>query len=149
MSIYGPFVIPPTLASPSDLATWTGVAAPTNAVQLLRACSSMVLDATEGAYYTVDPITGLATDAQILVAMRDATCIQAAAWAALGIDPLTGGAVTSKVKSSQKLLTAVITYADAAAAAEARKAAYEHLVPTAMQKLQQNNLIGTHPWSRG
>ena len=148
MGYFGTFVIPATLATPTDLAAWTGTAAPSNATQLLRSCTTMVLSATEGAFYDVDPLTGLATDAQILAGMRDATCIQAAAWAALGIDPLTGGAVTSKVKSSQKLLTASITYADSTEAAAARKAAYESLVPQALQKLQQLNLLSWTPWTR-
>lgn len=147
MGYFGSFVIPATLATPADLAAWTGAAAPSNAVQLLRSCTTLVLDATQSAFYPFDAATGLATETQTLQAMRDATCIQAAAWAALGIDPATGGIITSKVKSSQKLLTASITYADSAEAASARKAAYEGLVPEAAMKLQQVNLLGWGPWS--
>lgn len=148
MSFYPQFVVPAALATPTDLATWTGSAAPSNATALLRSCTSLVLDATETAYYDVDPITGLATNATIKQAMNDATCIQAAAWAALGIDPLTGGVLTSKVKQATKILTASITYADSADAAAARKQAYENLVPDALRKLQQVNLLGEQPYSR-
>lgn len=146
---FGPFVVPATLASPDDLATWTGGTAPANAAALLRSCSALVLDATEGAYYDVDDATGLATDTQILEAMRDATCIQAAAWDALKIDPATGGVLVSNVKQSKKIGSASITYADTAAAAAARAHAYKNLVPDAVRKLQQNNLLGTTPWAFG
>lgn len=147
MGYYPSFVIPPALATPTDLATWTGTTAPSNAVQLLRSCTTLVLNATESAYYPFDPLTGLATETQTLEAMRDATCIQAAAWAALGINPATGGVLTSKVKQSTKLLSGSITYADSADAAAARKLAYENLVPEAMARLQQVNLLNGSPWS--
>lgn len=142
------FVIPEALATSADLAAWTGTAAPANAVAVLRSCTTLVLAATSGAIYDVDSDTGLATDPVILQTMQDATCIQAAAWGALGIDPLTGGVVTSKVKKSQKLLTAVIEYADSTDAAIARKKAFEGLVPEAYNKLRQQNLISYWPSSR-
>jgi hypothetical protein len=149
MTYFGSFVVPPVLASATDYATWTGSSAPTNINQLLRSCSNMVLDATEGAYYGVDPLTGLATDPQAKQAMNDATCIQAAAWVALNINPLTGGVMVSGVKSSKKIGSASVTFADTTEAAAARAAAYTQLVPEAVRKLQQNNLIGTGPWTYG
>lgn len=149
ISYYGNFVVPDTLATPADYATWTTKAAPANVVQVLRACTSLVLDATEGAYYDTDNTTGVATDPRQMAAMRDAVCIQAAAWVLLGIDPLTGGALTSSVKKSKKIGTASIEYADSAEAAAARAVAYEHLVPEAARKLQQNNLTGSGPWTFG
>jgi hypothetical protein len=149
ISYYGNFVVPDSLATATDYTTWTSKAAPTNIAPLLRACTSMVLDATEGAYYDTDPLTGVATDPRQLAAMRDAVCIQAAAWVVLGIDPLTGGVLTSTVKKSKKLATASIEYADADAATAARTAAYNHLVPEAARKLQQNNLVGSGPWTFG
>lgn len=147
--MFGDFVIPDTLASPSDYQTWTGVAGPANIAQVLRSCSSLVLDATEGAFYDVDVLTGLATNTLVKNAMRDATCIQAAAWVALGIEPLTGGVITSSVKKSKKIATAQIEYADTVEAVAARKAAYEALVPDAARKLQQRNLLGNKPYGMG
>lgn len=143
-----PPVIPVTLASPSDFATWTGTTAPANITAILRSCTSLVLDATETAYYTVDSTTGLATDPIILAAMRDATCIQAAAWVALAIDPLLGGTATATVKTSKKIGSAAFTIsdADAAAANAARTAAMTELVPDAFRKLQQLNLLGDSPY---
>jgi hypothetical protein len=148
-SYYGNFVIPETLATPADYTTWTTLTPPANITPILRSCTSLVLNATEGAYYATDPLTGLAIEVQMLNAMRDATCIQAAAWVALGIDPLTGGVVVSSVKTSKKLATASVTYADSAEAAAARSAAYENLVPEALRKLQQTNLVGSGPWTFG
>jgi hypothetical protein len=146
---YGSFVIPATLATPTDLATWTGAAAPANAVPLLRSASSMVLEATSTAYYSADDLTGLATETQVLNAMRDATCIQAAAWAALGIDPLTGGVLTSQVKSKKSIGSAHVEYADSAIAAQARADAIAGLVPDALRLLEQNNLITPRVWVYG
>lgn len=147
--IYGDFVIPPTLAQPSDLAAWTQTAAPDNAVVLLRSASAVVLEATVGAYYDVDPLTGLATDSQMKTAMQNATCAQAAAWAALGYDPLTGGVVTPTVASSKKIGSASIVYADGADAAAARTQALNGLVPEAARILRANNLLVTGPWTFG
>ena len=148
MSMFlGPFVVPSLLATPGDLATWISDAAPNNALALLRSATTLVLDATEGAYYSVDVLTGLATDAQVLGAMRDATCIQAAAWNAIGYDPLAGGIVTALVKSSKKIGSASFSIAGADTAAASQAGASGQLVPEAMKKLQQNNLVGNGPYS--
>ena len=147
--LYGNFVIPETLATPTDLAEWTSTTAPANAVVLLRSATMLVLDATEGAWYDTDPATGLATDTQVLNAMRDATCIQAAAWAAINYNPLTGGIVTASVKRSKKIGSASIELAGTDAAAQSQAAAVRSLVPDALRKLQQNNLLGNAPYARG
>ena len=147
--IFGDFVIPPTLAQPSDLAAWTQQPAPDNAVVLLRSASAVILEATVAAYYDVDASTGLATDTQIKTAMQNATCAQAAAWAALGYDPLTGGVVTPSVASSKKIGTASIVYADGQDAASARTAAINGLVPEAVRILRANNLLIPNPWTFG
>jgi len=150
MSLYfDPAIIPTQYATASDLAAWTQAPAPANADQILRACTGLVLDATEEAYYTTDPTTGMATDTQILGAMRDATCIQAAAWIALNIDPATGGVLTQSLRTSKKIGTAQVTFdvADTAAAAAARQAAYTGLVPAALAHLRRYNLIGNGPYA--
>lgn len=147
---YGSFVIPAMLATSSDYNTYWGAdTAPTNVDALLRSCTTLVLDATEGAYYPVDALTGLSTDTDTRTAMRDATVIQAAAWAALGINPQTGGVATSGVKRSKKIGSASIEYADSDAAAAARATAYSSLVPDALRVLQQRNLLGNGPYANG
>ncbi|MGN8024698.1 hypothetical protein [Microbacterium sp. 22242] len=152
MALYPSFVVPTMLASPTDYATWAEATVPANIAHVLRACTSLVLDATEGAIYDVDPSTGLATDPGTLAALRDATCIQASAWVALNIDPATGGVVQpSKTARSKKIGTASIEYSDqeVQAVASARAAAYSGLVPEAARFLQQRNLLGAEPAYRG
>lgn len=148
---FGDIVIPDTLASPAELATWMQTDVPDNAISLLRACTPMVLDQTEGAFYEVDPTTGIATNPIIQTAMKDAVLIQATAWVKLGIDPDLGGVVTLGAAVSKKIGSAQITYdsSDAAQAAAARQAAATSLVPAAMKRLQQANLLGTNPWYYG
>ncbi|PRB01756.1 hypothetical protein [Microbacterium sp. MYb64] len=152
MALYPSFIVPTTLASSADYASWSGLVAPANIVQVLRSCTALILDATEGAIYDVNPTTGLATDPATLAALRDATCIQASAWVALNIDPTTGGVLqTSKAVRSKKLATGAIEYSDAEvqAVAAARAAAYVSLVPEAARFLQQRNLLGAEPAYRG
>jgi len=147
--LFGNFVVPDALAAPDDLAAWTGTTAPANAVPLLRSATSLVLAATKGAYYAVDAVTGLATDPVVAKVLNDATCIQAAAWAALGVNPLTGGVAVSTVVSQKAIGSARLTYADAAQAAAAKTAAVTELVPEAMAKLSQNNLLASNVWMYG
>jgi hypothetical protein len=143
--IFGSFVIPSTLASPADLTAWMGATtAPALAVPLLRSATTLVLNATSASYYDADPATGLPTDAQTLKVMNDATCIQAAAWDAIKYNPLTGGVITTGVKTSKSIGTAHITYADGAMAAQARADAIRDLVPDALRMLELNGLLGSH-----
>jgi hypothetical protein len=146
---YGDFVTPPTYAVPADLAEYTQSAAPANATILLRSATTLVLDATNQAYYSVDLTTGLPTDAQILAALKQATVIQAAAWAAIGYDPLTGGVQTSTVLQSSKAGGSSDTFADAQFAAQARADAIKGLVPEAERVLRYNNLLIPNPWVFG
>lgn len=132
-------------ATSSDLATWTGTTAPANATQLLRSASLLVRDATAAAYYTVDT-AGLPTDAVLLQAFKDATCAQAAAWAALGIDPSIGGVLTNSVKTSKGIGSASIGYGDSTAATVARANALAGLVPEARRILNAAGLVLTAPW---
>lgn len=136
------FVVPITLASSADYAAWTGAASPSGIDLKLRACSTLVLNATKLAVYDTDEATGLATDTTTKNALRDATCIQAQAWVALNIDPATGGVLTSTVKRRKEIGSAKIEYADTDAAAAARAAAYRALVPAARDFLAQRGLIG-------
>lgn len=146
---YGNFVVPPLLAEEADLVAYTGGSAPVNVNVLLRSATTLVLQATRGAYYPVDPTTGLSTDDQIAGALNLATVIQAAAWSALGYDPLTGGVLTTSVASSTKIDTASEQFADAQLAAAARAAAITDLVPEAERVLELNNLLMPNPWTFG
>ncbi|MGH3704200.1 MAG: hypothetical protein ACRDT9_06180 [Agromyces sp.] len=150
MSMHGSFIVPATLADSADYLNWTGGdTKPPQIDQTLRSCTGLVLDASLGVLYDVDPATGLATDTAVRAALRDATCIQAAAWVALKIDPATGGVQTSNVKRSKRIGSASVEYADTATAAAARAVAYTSLVPEAERFLQQRNLLGTQPFPLG
>lgn len=139
------WVVPDMLANSSDLASWTGSAAPANATALLRKASSMVLSATKLAIYATDATTGLPSDPVILQCMNDATCIQAAALAALKIDPLAGGIQQGGVRATKKIGTAVISVAGSEQTAAALASATTSLVPDALDKLRQQNLLSTWP----
>lgn len=146
-------VIPDLYATPADYVAWTGTDSPANILPILRACSTLVADGTEGDYYDVDPTTGLPSSARILAAFRDATCIQAAAWVALGIDPATGGVQTlSKGLQTQvKIGSAQIAYSDGTGSqvAAAQAAAYKGLVPDAVNLLRRNGLRSAGVWALG
>lgn len=149
MSFYEDFSVPTMLATQGQLSAWIQDVAPLNAQVLLREASSLVLDATLMAYYDADPTTGLPTDQQIIQAMQDATCIQAATWNAIGYNPLLGGVIIPNVASATKIDTASVTYADAALAAQSQADAVNALCPAAIRRLQLNNLIVPTPWTYG
>lgn len=147
---FGSFNAPSALATTADYAAHPGITStPTNILALLAAATGLVLDATNQAYYAVDPNDGTATDTQIANALRDATIIQAAAWSVMGYDPLTGGVPQTTVVQSSKAGGASDTFADAAAAASARVAAVNGLVPAALRVLRYNNLLIPAPWVFG
>ena len=147
--LFGNIIVPDFLAQPADLAAWTQKPAPDNAAVLLREATSLVLSASGSSYYATDPATGLPTDPAVAKVLNDATCIQAAAWAALGIDPLLGGVQVAAVASQKSIGTAHLTYADAGTAAQARAAALPTLVPAAVRKLVENNLMDSNVWMYG
>lgn len=150
---FGDIVIPDTLATTDELTAWLEADAPVNAAAILRGCTTLVIDATEGAFYDTDPATGIATNTLVAAAMKKAVLIQAAAWATLGIDPNTGGVqtLTKGLQTSKKIGSAMVTYSDGTGSqvAAAQQAAYTGLVPQAMKVLQQANLIGSNPWYYG
>lgn len=139
------YVVPRTLASSSDYAEWTQATAPANIAAILRGCTTLVLKATRLACYATDEATGLATDVTVREALRDATCIQASAWVALGIDPSAGGTVTSsKSVKRKKIGSAEIEYTDSEtrSVAAARATAAAALVPEAEEYLRNRGLAG-------
>ena len=104
--------MPLVYATSGDLTTWTGTTAPANADRLLRAASILVRNATRAALYDVDQ-AGKPSDADVLTAFRDATCAQAAMWAAADIDPSEGGVgVAEPAVVSKSMGGRSIQYAD-------------------------------------
>lgn len=121
-------------ATPDELAAEPWQVTAGNAAALLRMASRMVDAATVTAVYAVDG-TGRATDTRVGDALRDATCAQAAAWHALGIDPAKGaaGAPTATPVASKAIGSASISYdrSGAQIAAQARADAAGSLAPEA------------------
>lgn len=148
-AFFGSFNYPEFLADSTDYTTFTGGTAPANVDTLLRSATALVLDATAMAYYAVDQNTGEAIDTQIANALTRATVIQAAAWSAMGYDPLTGGVVGTTVVQSTKAGNTSDTFADAQYAAQARAQAVQDLVPDARRVLEYNNLLKPAPWVFG
>ena len=137
-------------AQPDDLAAWMEADAPANATRLLRTASLAVREATETAFYAVDSVTGLPTDATLLQAFNDATCSHAAALYTFSIDPLAGGTLESgMVESAVGIGTARITYADATAALEAQGELVNGICLEASRILRQSGIVLGIPWVVG
>lgn len=149
MPYYGDFVTPAALCTPGDVAAYATIPASANVPNLIRSATRLILRETRQAYYTVDPTTGLATDAQVQGALHDACVIQVVAWAQIGYDPTTGGVLTPATEQSTKIGSASITFADGALSAQARADALRALVPEAEQLLEIQNLLIPNPWTFG
>lgn len=131
-------------ATPEDLETWTGTAAPDNAPLLLRSASILIRSATRVAFYDIDTL-GFPTSTPVLAAMRDAACAQAAAWNTLGLDPTAGPAGVGGVVASSGIGGANVTYAVPPAQAADRAASLTTLVPEAAQILIDAGLLAGGP----
>ena len=135
-------------AQASDYTAEYGTPAPANIDQLLKAASRLVTQATMGDIYPVDT-DGKPTDPAVLAAFVEATCVHAAAMAALKVDPTAGGVATTTVVTSKTLDGAAVTYANAAAAADARAGMLNQLVPEARRVLQEAGYATTRVWTFG
>lgn len=148
---YGDFVMPTALCTLQDVQGYAPEVTfdAAKVANLIRSATRLVFRETRQAYYTTDPTTGLATDTQIAGALHDATVVQVVAWYQLGYDPTFGGVITPTVVTSTKIGTASETFADAPAAATARAAALNELVPEARYMLELQNLLIPNPWTFG
>lgn len=129
----------PTYATAADLAALLGTAAPANADRLLDRASRVIGQATVTATYAAGT-DGLPTDADVLAAMRDATCEQAAWWIASGEDE---GMGTAAAYSSVSIGSVSLTRAQSGGSAASGAA----LAPQAYAVLSLAGLVGTGPWA--
>lgn len=106
-------------ATPAELAAYIAPDAitptpPPLASVLLRSASRLVRGMIAGAVYRVDvnelPVLPLLRDA-----LRDATCEQASAWAANGIDPRPGAAGLKPIVTTKSLDGMAVSYGQSAA----------------------------------
>lgn len=137
-------------ATPADLWEYMGkTGAPdeaftTRTTPLLRRASSLVQQAIRGAIYRADA-SGLPTDPLKLDATNEATCAQAAAWEANGIDPYMGRAGAKPAVASKGAGGLSVQYASYAADAEARSdlASGDVLISEPLRVLEAAQLLTT------
>lgn len=87
-----------TYAKSTDLADHMAEV-PEDAEKLIGRASALVGHATRGDWYDVTP-AGYPTDPEVIDAMRDATCLQVAAWVAGGVDPMNPAGGVQTVSST-------------------------------------------------
>lgn len=129
-------------ATAADLAAWTGATAPSNATTLLRTASLIVRRVTRTAVYATDT-TGLPTDTDTIDAFRDATCAQAAAMDANGVDPLAGQAGASQEVASTSIGSASVSFV--AGSGSAAAALLSDLCAEAAMILGEAGLLNNQP----
>lgn len=123
---------------------------PSNLAQLLTAASWAVREATMTCFYKVDD-NGVPIDGALSAAFRDATCAQAQAMDALGIDPAMGGASQPNTAASKSISGASITYSSSEqqAAALLRQQVATGLAPAAVRILRAAGMPLNTPWRVG
>jgi len=128
-------------ASDADLQAWTGEDPPANAAPLLRSASLLVARATRNALYRTTP-AGLPVDEDLVEALREATCAQAALWADAGINPAVGAAGDQQlVPTAKSIGSGSITYAVNPAVAAARARVAETLCTESVGILLEAGLL--------
>ncbi|PSK95774.1 hypothetical protein CLV30_12826 [Haloactinopolyspora alba] len=136
-----------TYATETDLTAspWGIDPVPANVAALLRSASLLVRRKTRTAVYATDA-DGYPSDTGLRQAFTDATCAQAASWAAAGIDP-TGGTAGAKqtAVTSKGIGSASLSYAGGAAAADARARALDTLCPDAATVLVTAGVLHGEP----
>lgn len=134
-------------ATSEDLSEWTSSPAPSNAVQLLRSASVLIESATKLARYRTTP-TGLPTDEPIATAFTQAVCAQAAFWAAHGVDPSMGAAVSKPVVASESFPGVSVAYVVDQKALDRAAVLHETIAPDALGILSQAGLLNGQPRRR-
>ena len=129
-----------TYATPEQLASWTGVAPPPGAANLLRSASILVHRAVLTAVYDIED--GLPTLPALRDALANATCSQVGTWIALAIDPAKVG-TDGKSVSAKSIGSASVQYAVYAATAQTLADAATSLSQEALLILAGAGLAGS------
>lgn len=137
-------------ATTADYVTYSGAAAaPDNIASLLRSASRLVRRATVTAVYLTDTDEA-PTDAKVIEAFMEATCEQASAWVAAGVDPTAAGLLATPVLAGKSLDGASITYAaNLSTSLAARQEMAACLCDQALLILQDAHLAPTRVWTYG
>ena len=142
-------------AGADDYRTYCGLSAtdtiPANLAQLLHAASLAVREYTAIIFYRTDG-SGIPVDSILSAAFRDATCAQAQAMDALGIDPAMGGAIQPNTAASKSISGASVSYttSEQQTAAQLREQVANGLAPIAIRILRASGaMLLTQPWEVG
>lgn len=127
-------------ATSADYTTYTGQTAPTDIALLLTRASRLVDQALLTAVYPVED--GLPTDADHIVALRDATCEQVSTWLGVGED----GTGALGEYSNVSIGSVSLGRAQSGGAGGGGSAA-TCLAPQAAMILQQAGLTGREPYT--
>lgn len=110
---------------------------PDNADTLLRFASVLVQRAARFDVYDTTP-AGAPDDPWVIEAFRDATCVQAAMWAANGIDPSKGSAGVDGGVESSSIAGGTVKYDTSHV--DAARASVDSLCPMAVAVLRAEGL---------
>lgn len=125
-------------AVPDDLADHMAEV-PDDAEVLIRYASTLVRSATRFDVYDVTP-AGMPDDPWVIDAFRDATCVQAAMWAANGINPAAGSAGVEGGVDSSTIAGATVKYNTSHV--DHARASVDTLCPAALAVLRSEGLAG-------
>lgn len=146
----------PQYATAADYRTYCGLnendPIPDNLTLLLTAAALAVREYTMTLFYQTDPNTGLPSDGGLANTFRDATCAQAAALDANGIDPAMGGAYDPAMTASKSISGASMSSsgADQQATAMLRRQIATGLCPQSIRILRLGGAMTlTSPWRVG
>ena len=123
-------------ADEADLSTHV-VELPDNADTLLRFASVLVRKATRFDVYDTTP-AGMPDDPWVIEAFRDATCVQAAMWAANSVDPAAGSAGVDGGVESSSIAGGTVKYDTSHV--DAARASVDTLSPLALEVLRAEGL---------
>lgn len=112
---------------------------PENADMLIRFASVLVRRATRFDVYDTTP-AGAPDDPWVIDAFRDATCVQAAMWAANGVDPAKGAAGVDGGVESSSIAGGTVKYDTSHV--DAARASVDTLSPLALEVLRAEGLAG-------
>lgn len=112
---------------------------PDDAEMLIRYASALVRQATRFDVYDVTP-AGMPDDPWVIEAFRDATCVQAAMWAANGINPAAGSAGVEGGVDSSTIAGATVKYNTSHV--DHARASVDSLCPAALAALRDQGLAG-------
>lgn len=128
-------------ATEDQLSSWMGTPGPLNAGVLLREASTLVRSACRADVFDTLP-NGLPVDDDKREALQDATCAQAAVWAATDVNPTAGAGGLAREVVSSGIDGASVSY-NTATTDSAKAASIGALCPSAYTILRSAGLASS------